>query len=272
MEKIKKALDHARSLQKTDKISSRHVNALNKVNRVDDLSKIEYTKTRTVKVSKQELLEKRVLLGDDKNAVTDQYKVLRTRVLQRLKANQWRTLAISSPTEGCGKTLTSINLAISLARDVNHSVLLVDLDLRRPSVHKYFYTDEQPGISEFMDGTSNLDELLFNPDIERLVVLPGNKPLANSSEMLSSPRMIKLVDELKSRYPNRIVIFDMPPLLSCDDMIAFSPYVDATMLIVEEGATKKEDLRQSYNLINDKNVIGVVLNKSKKPTSSYSYY
>ncbi|MCG8041888.1 MAG: CpsD/CapB family tyrosine-protein kinase [Candidatus Thiodiazotropha endolucinida] len=272
MEKIKQALERARDAHTTTKSDGHRRTVVRQVPEPEVTSKITYTKTKSVEISKDQLREKRVIAGDTNDSISDQYKVLRTHVLQRLKANQWNSLAVTSPNEDCGKTLTSINLAISLAREVNHSVLLVDMDLRRPSIHRYFFTDEQPGISEYLTEDLELSEILFNPDLERLVILPGNKPFSNSSEMLSSPKMVQLVEELKNRYPNRIVIFDMPPLLSCDDMIAFSPYIDAIMLVVEEGGTRKDELKRAYELIENSRVIGTVLNKSKDKSSSYGYY
>ncbi|MCU7945054.1 MAG: CpsD/CapB family tyrosine-protein kinase [Candidatus Thiodiazotropha sp. (ex Cardiolucina cf. quadrata)] len=272
MEKIKQALERARDSHTTTKNDSRHQSVVRQAPEPEVSSKITYTKTKSVEVSVDSLREKRVIAGNTNDSISDQYKVLRTHVLQRLKANQWNSLAVTSPNEGCGKTLTSINLAISLAKDVNHSVLLVDMDLRRPNIQRYFFKDEQPGISDYLTDDLELSEILFNPGMERLVILPGNKPFSNSSEMLSSPKMVQLVEELKSRYPNRIVIFDMPPLLSCDDMIAFSPYIDATMLVVEEGGTRKDELKRAYELIENSNVIGTVLNKSKDKETTYGYY
>jgi capsular exopolysaccharide synthesis family protein len=272
MEKIKQALERARDAKTSMQNRGNYRTVVRQTPEPDVTSRIVYTKTKSVEVSKDRLREKRVIVGDINDSISDQYKVLRTHVLQRLKANQWNSLAITSPNEGCGKTLTSINLAISLAREVNHSVLLVDLDLRRPSIHSYFFNDNEPGLSEFLTEGKELSEILFNPGMERLVILPGNKPFANSSEMLSSPKMVQLVEELKKRYPNRIVIFDMPPLLSCDDMIAFSPYIDAIMLIVEEGGTRKDELKRAYELIEKSNVIGTVLNKSVHDMTTYGYY
>ncbi|MEL0584279.1 MAG: CpsD/CapB family tyrosine-protein kinase [Candidatus Thiodiazotropha sp. (ex. Lucinoma kazani)] len=272
MEKIKQALERARDAHTTTKSGDYHRTVVRQAPKPEVTSKITYTKTKSFEISKDQLREKRVIIGDTNDSISDQYKVLRTHVLQRLKANQWNSLAITSPNEGCGKTLTSINLAISLARDVNHSVLLVDMDLRRPSINRYFFTDEQPGISEYLTDGVELSEILFNPGLERLVILPGNKPFANSSEMLSSPKMVQLVEELKNRYPSRIVIFDVPPLLSCDDMIAFSPYIDAVMLVVEEGGTRKDELKRAYELLENSNVIGTILNKSKDKSTVYGYY
>ncbi|MBW9270130.1 MAG: CpsD/CapB family tyrosine-protein kinase [Candidatus Thiodiazotropha sp. (ex. Lucinisca nassula)] len=266
MEKIKKALERAKETQGVTNKS----NKLIQENQIGQLSYIKYTKTRVLKVSKTILENKKVIVGDSNGVISDQYKVLRTQVLHRLKSNQWNSLIITSPTEGCGKTLTSINLAISLAREVNHSVLLVDLDLRRPCIHKYFYEDKNLGISDYLIKNYDLDEILFNPGFERLVVLPGNESVSNSSETLSSPKMVSLVNELKSRYPNRIVIFDMPPLLSCDDVIAFKPYVDSIMLVIEEGRTTKEELIRSHNLLENEKIIGTVLNKACIKEQAYS--
>ncbi|MEW8656817.1 MAG: CpsD/CapB family tyrosine-protein kinase [Candidatus Thiodiazotropha endolucinida] len=271
MEKIKEALERARDAKTSTQYRGSYQTDVRQTFEPEFTSNIIYTKTKSVEVSKDSLRKRRVIVGDTNDPISDQYKVLRTHVLQRLKANKWNSLAITSPNEGCGKTLTSINLAISLAREVNHSVLLVDLDLRRPGIQQLFFSDEQPGISEYITENMELSEILFNPGIERLVILPGNKPFSNSSEMLSSPKMVQLVDELKNRYHNRIVIFDMPPLLPCDDVIAFSPYVDTVMLVVEEGVTKKDELDKAYKLLLEGNIIiGTVLNKSKNSDSSFS--
>jgi capsular exopolysaccharide synthesis family protein len=272
MEKIKQALERARDTRTSTVSGGKHHKLVKKTSKSKFVSNITYTKTKLVKVSEEKLREKRVIVGDTNNAISDQYKLLRTHVLQRLKANQWNSVAITSPNEGCGKTLTSINLAINLAREVNHTVLLVDLDLRHPSIQSYFFEEAQPGISEYLTKDMELSDILFNPNIQRLVILPGNKSFANSSEMLSSPKMVQMVEEIKNRYPNRIVIFDMPPLLLCDDMIAFSPYIDAIMMVVEEGGTLKDDLKKAYELINDKNLIGTVINKSKETTTTRGYY
>ena len=273
MEKIKQALDRARISSTTKLDEGQNRKELRRAPSLDVTSKITYSKTKTVQISENELRDKRVITGETNDSISDQYKVLRTHVLQRLKANRWNSLAVTSPNEGCGKTLTSINLAISLAKEVNHSVLLVDMDLRCPSIQRYFFTDEQQyGLSDYLTEGLELSDVLFNPGLERLVVLPGNKSIPNSSEMLSSPKMVGLVEELKNRYPNRIVIFDMPPLLLCDDMIVFSTYVDAAMLVVEEGRTHKADLQRAYDLIGSGNIIGTVLNKSLDNAAKNNYY
>ena len=210
--------------------------------------KIVYTQTRRIEVSPEYLRQQRVISGEA-DPVATYYSVLRTHVAQRMRANQWRSLAVTSPAKGAGKSLTAVNLAISLAREVNQTVLLVDLDLKRPRVRSCFTPEHLPGVSDYLLEDSPLSELLFNPGVERLVVLPGHKSLTHSSEMLSSPKMVHLVEEMKSRYPSRLVIFDMPPVLACDDVLAFSPYFDAALLVAEEGETREEDLKRSIELL-----------------------
>lgn len=228
-------------------------------------TQIQYTDTRVFSPPPSVLKGNHVIAGLGPGSVADAYGLLRTRVLQRMRQNSWNSVAITSPNAGDGKTLTAVNLAISLAREVNHSVLLVDLDLRRPSVHKYFGYEPAKGLNDYVSNDTPLNEILFNPSIERLVVLPNRKPIANSSEVLSSPRMIELVTELKTRYPERLVIFDLPPILATDDALAFSPYIDAVLLVVEEGKTKRDDLVRAGELLADVNMLGSVLNRAEQP-------
>ena len=236
------------------------------------MGRVQYTNTAILKIHPHELSKNRIISGIDDDIATAEYNILRTRVVQRLRANNWNTLAITSPGPGAGKTLTSINLAISLAREINHTVMLVDLDLRKPNIARSFNCAPPYGIMDYWQDNVPLDEILFNPGIDRLVVLPGSRPVRNSSEVLSSPRMVALVNELRTRYPSRIIVFDLPPVLVSDDVLAFSPYVDAMLLVIEDGKTRKDELHHTAELLRDVNVIGTVLNKSKEKTSPYYYY
>jgi capsular exopolysaccharide synthesis family protein len=221
-----------------------------------------YTQTRTLRLDPAHLRAHRVMNPEAPDENADAYKILRTQVLQRLRANDWRTLGVTATRKGHGKTLTALNLAISLAMEVNQTVLLADLDLRRPSLAGYLCAEKLKGISDYLVERCDLAEVLVNPGIDRLVILPGNEPLVNSSEELSSPRMVRLVEELKSRYPDRIVLFDLPPLLVGDDVMAFAPNLDAMILVLEEGKTTSEELSRALDLLHGVNILGTVLNKS----------
>jgi protein-tyrosine kinase len=261
MERIQQALARARAEREGGE-GDAHPSAT-PVRPVTELN-IRYSQTRRIECSPSVLRERRLLIGDEESVEGTAYKMLRTQVLQRMKANHWSTLGLVSPGLGEGRTLTAANLAISLARELSHSVLLVDLDMRRPALHRLFGVEAPEGLSDYLLDDVPLSRLLFNPGIERLIVLPGGKPATNSSELLASPKMAQLVDEIKKRYPSRIVLFDMPPLLERADTLAFSPYVDAVLLVIEEGKTARDDLVRTVELLAHTNVVGSVLNKSSE--------
>jgi protein-tyrosine kinase len=274
MERIKQALERARE-QRADPFPAPPGQATyhRKRDHTPAVAPVEivYTQTRQLEVDPDYLRRNRVI-SSHADPVAAPYKILRTKVLQRMRANNWRSLAITSPTEGCGKTLTSINLAISIAREVNQTVLLVDLDLKRPQVQRYFTEEEQPGISDYLLQDKPVAELLFNvKGYDRLVILPGRTSVTHSSEMLSSPPMAALIEEMKSRYPSRLVLLDMPPILSCDDVIAFSPHIDAVLLVAVDGETDEGDLKRAAEMLEKVNLLGIVLNKSAAPNSGYYY-
>ncbi|VAX08520.1 Tyrosine-protein kinase EpsD [hydrothermal vent metagenome] len=262
MERIKKAIERAREERNNSdsSLSSRSITPERPVVSGAHES-IQYTHTRTIHVDEEVLKKNRVVAHSSENYDRDTFRLLRTQVLQKMRSHNWNALAVTSARAGEGKSLVAINLAIALAMEVNQTVLLVDLDMRRPSIQKYFDYVPDKGIGDFLLQDTPMQEILINPGIERLVILPGREPIFNSSEMLSSPKMVALVEELKTRYPSRIVIFDLPPLLATDDALAFSPYVDSILLVAEEGKTSKEDLKQVKAILKNSNIIGTVLNK-----------
>lgn len=236
-------------------------------------SEIRYTQTRTVPHYPGWLQQQRVITPGSTAAYAEAYKVLRTRVSQRMRQNGWRTLAVTSLRPHEGKTLTAINLSISLAQESDHTVLLVDADLRRPSIHKYLGLQVELGLSDHLLENTPLQQILIHPAIRHLVIAPGGKPVNQSSELLSSPMMRQLVHELKTRYASRLVIFDLPPVFSTDDALAFSPYIDALLLVVEDGKTQRDDVAESLEILKstNQNLIGTVLNKSVESNARYGY-
>lgn len=204
------------------------------------------------------------------------YKILRTRLLRRLEANQWRSVAVTGVTAGEGKTLTAINLAIALSQDVNTWVFLVDLDLQRPQVADYLGMGGVAGargVSDYLLGEASLADVMYSPSIERLTVVPNFRPITHASELLSSPRMAELVQALETEQPRRLIIFDMPPVLAADDVLAFAPQVDGLLLVVGEGATGRDALKSAKEVLAEMNLLGVVLNRSNERNDSayYSY-
>jgi capsular exopolysaccharide synthesis family protein len=228
------------------------------------LRNIEYHETRRVNISPLHLHAARVLNPMSDSATVAAYKILRTQILHKMARNGFNSFAVVSANQSEGKSLTAVNLAISLAQEVNHTVLLVDFDLRKPSIHQYFGFEPEVGIGDYLDGKVSLASALVNPGIERLVVLPGREKIVNSSEMLSSPEVVYLIDDIKNRYENRIVVFDLPSMLQQDDALAISPYIDALLIVVAEGETVQHELVRTAQLIGNKPVLGTVLNKSQR--------
>jgi protein-tyrosine kinase len=215
-----------------------------------------------------------VLPGISDPAALRSYKILRTRVMRRLEAQQWRSFGVSGLAPGDGKTLTSINLAISLAQNVNTWVFLVDLDLRRIQVARSLglkASSADAGLSDFLMGDASVDDIIYSPGIERLAIVPNFQPIADSSEMLTTPRMTELLQALEREVPRRIIIFDLPPLLASDDVLAFAPQVDGMLLVVSEGSTNRAALESAKETLSEMNLVGVVLNKSSESTEK-DYY
>jgi protein-tyrosine kinase len=235
------------------------------------LGEINYIYTRTVPVEAEWLHKQRILAGAE-DPVGEAYKLLRTQILQRTRADNKNLLMITGPQVGEGKTLTAINLAISLSQEVDKTVLLVDADLRRPTVHEYFGLPPGPGLVDYLTGGHALSDILVHPEgFSKFVILPGGRPVAEAAELISSPMMAELVEELKHFYADRYVLFDLPPLLAFADALAFAPLMDGIILVVEKGQTTREDLQRCLELLKDFPLLGTVLNKVDLGKPGYYY-
>jgi len=262
MDRIGKALEQAR----------RNVAKAQPKPQVDTSAPREYTSTRKVSLSADKLSEKRIFAQGDDGPIVDTYGLLRTRILKSMSKNNWKTIGITSPDPSVGKTVTAINLAISIALDHNYSTLLVDADLRRPGISRSLDFNVEIGLNDYLASNRAIEDVLVNPQIEHLIIAPTKRVDSGSSELLSSPRMKDFVSEAKERYPERIVIFDLPPVLVGDDVVALSQHLDALLLVVEDGKTQSNELARSMELLQDVNILGVVLNKGTVPETQYAYY
>ena len=275
MERIKEALDRAREQREAAGTASGLAARSPERTAADaqpSALRIEYSQTRVIQPDPVVMRDSKVVAqGGSGDAVADAYRMLRTRALRAMDEHGWSSLAITSPGAGEGKSLTAVNLALSIAREINRTVLLVDLDLRRPGLHRFFGIEVDHGISEYLTETARIEDVLINPAIERLVILPGSGRVENSSELLSSPRMQALTVELANRYPERVVIYDLPPVLMVDDALAFSPMVDAFLVVVEESGTQAEEIVAAYDVLAQANILGTVLNKSADHHGQYYY-
>jgi capsular exopolysaccharide synthesis family protein len=224
---------------------------------------IDYPPGRVVEIPPDVLERHRVaVVANDVSA--DAFRMLRTQLLMEFRKNGWQTLAVTSPNKGAGKSTVAMNLAISFAMEVDHTALLVDADLRDPDLRNILELEPGPGLADYLVGDAALEDLLLHPRIGNLALLPGGKPVANTSELMRSPRMANLVRELCGRYPERVVVFDVPAVLSGADTLALSAYMDATILLVEECKTARDDVERACELLRNSNLLGIVLNKSRE--------
>lgn len=268
MDRIKQALDKARA-ERASEPRSQMTSTPAVQGEGEGVAGIKYSRTRICGLNQSVLQENRVIFGDADRQGMAAYKMLRTQVMQRMAVRDWNALAVTSPTMADGKTLTAINLAISLARELHRTVLLVDMDLRNPSVSKYFGLEHEMGLSDYLQGHAQLSDVLINPGIERLVLLPGRETVENSSEILASPAMGTMVQEFKSRYPSRMVIFDLPPVLSADDALSFAPFVDAFLLVLRDGKSTRDEVAHAMEIMKDATILGTVLNDSPETVAGY---
>jgi len=213
--------------------------------------------------ARKDLERNRIIHEGFSDAALTGYKMLRTRIQQDLSSNNWKTVAVSAAHDRAGKTVTAINLAITLASHGHHEIYLVDLDLRNPSIADCFGLPEDiPGLASYLDGGRPIRDLLWDVGIENLAVLANRDSMTDSSERITSKRMQDLISAFKSASPHPIVIFDLPPVLATDDTVAISPYIDGILMVASEGETTREDFRHALELLRNANLLGVVLNKA----------
>jgi capsular exopolysaccharide synthesis family protein len=211
-----------------------------------------------------DILSKNRIINDDfpENALTS-YKMLRTRIIQKMVANDWKVLGISSPHDGAGKTVTATNLAIATALHGGHEVYLLDLDLRRPGIASNLGLPiDALGLSDFLVDKASFSNVCCDIGVKNLVVCSESGRHSNSSELITSKPMFGLLAHILSASIDPIIILDLPAVLSADDVLAISPIVDGFLLVVSERETSRDDVPRALEALRDSNVMSVVLNKS----------
>ncbi len=215
-----------------------------------------------------------VSITDPFSPAAEQYKRLKARVISATSKDCKNTIMVTSADMSEGKTLTAINLAVTLAKEIDYTVLLVDADLRHPSIPKYLGIEANKGLSNYLKGEAPISDLLVKTGIGKLMFLPAGEVQQDATELLSSEKMRMLVHELKARYKDRYVIFDSSPLLVTADPISLGRSMDSVLLVVQEGRTSQEDVMRALSLTKGWNILGTVFNNVPvvRIKSRYSYY
>jgi len=224
-------------------------------------ARVPYTQVRTVSLDRLHLESKRIVTLDKSDPRCSYFDILRTRIVQGMVENDWHTLAITSPDSECGKTVTAINLALSMAQQPGRTVILIDFDLRRPNVGRTLGLSMDKSLADYFHGLADIEEVIVNPELAGFFVLPNHTALQNASEILTSQTTSNLIEDLRARYPDAIIIFDLPPVLAFDDVLAFLPKVDSVMMVAAAHKTRIPDIEECERRFASCNYFGLVLNK-----------
>jgi Mrp family chromosome partitioning ATPase len=230
---------------------------------------------RNVPLNAKHLESTRIVAHDPNMRAGIFYDMLRTQVLHEMDESGWQFLAITSATAGCGKSVTACNLALSIARLTERSVLLVDMDLKKPKVAEYLGLKKGDGILSLLEGKASLSSVMVEASIGRnkVLVIPGEVCKSGSSEWMASQNMATLLQTIKREFRSRLVIFDMPPMLTGDDVISILPQMEAVLLIAGVGTTSLSDIKQCHKHLKTTPVVRVVVNRvSEVNDAYYGYY
>jgi Mrp family chromosome partitioning ATPase len=227
--------------------------------------RIEYSTTQVMADALVRLQRTHGVVKPDRSVLAESFKMLRNQVLQRLRADGHKLLAVTSPRRIEGKSLTAVNLALTMAADYDSAVLLVDADLGGGGLQSMFGLDGARGLSDHLMHDAPISELLVNPGVARFVLLPaGQQAVLNSAELLATRLAQQLISEMKHRYADRYIIVDLPPLLDTADALAFLPQVDTTLVVVEEHSTSIQDMESMAELLAPFNLIGTVMSQARQ--------
>jgi non-specific protein-tyrosine kinase len=281
MSKLRKAIQKAKEekattpiIQKVDKKIDLHkpldqkstqkgVKQRNNIN-------VTYTKTRVENIDQDVLRKNKIFSVFKEDQAIHQVDSLRTLLLPKLDEVNGNSVLITSAHPGEGKTFTAINLGVSIAKQLDKTVIIIDMDLRHPWRNHFDFAQDfwglkpEKGFADFLMGEAEIEDIIVNPGIEKLTIIPAGKALPNSSELLSSQRMEQFIMDVKNRYgSDRICIFDSPALLPYSDALVISHLIDAIILVVEAERTSPSELKKAFKLLKDKPLLGTVLNKSR---------
>ena len=216
-----------------------------------------------------------VVNGQNHSPVFEEYKKLKAKIMKMTKQDPFRNvILVTSSVGGEGKTLTAANLALSLSQDYDHSVLLIDADTRKPTLHTLFNLHPKTGLSECLAEGADIGSALIRIGRGDLTFLPSGKRPDNPVELFSSQKMKTMLAELKSRYPNRYIIIDSPPSLLFAETKILSALVDGIVFVIREGRAPLHHIIEAFDSLKEEQILGIVYNDAGPDglNGRYSYY
>jgi exopolysaccharide/PEP-CTERM locus tyrosine autokinase len=215
-------------------------------------------------------------LCEPHSSVSEEYRKLKSVVVTFARQDGFRNvIMVTSSVSNEGKSLTSLNLAITLAQEHDHTVLLVDADLRNPSIQKYLNIEPAKGLSDYLNGeATSISDLLVKTGIGRLTYLPAGTPIKNPVELFSSQKMRDFIAEIRNRYNDRFIIIDTPPLLPFAETRSLCAIADGVLFIIREGQATPDNIGEAMKALDSSKLIGAVYNDATTASldGHYHYY
>lgn len=287
MSTIEKALAKQKQSKKKDAILPSNVE-IKKQNNITPTSEIEDTltkgntkKSECIMLDGERLNERGFIFNSSSpHHIQEEFRHIKRKLLNNAFGPAAKTLKhsnlimVSSSNPNEGKTFISINLALSIALEQDKTVLLIDADVLRPSLQRELQFESKQGLLEYLlDEVHSLSDVIYNTNVPNLKLIPAGQPHHLTNELLASTKMVTLAKELAQRYPDRIVIFDSPPILGVTETPVLSSLVGQAVVVVEESKTKLDDVKKAVSQLDEDIAVGFVMNKtviSKK--DGYGYY
>jgi len=219
------------------------------------------------------LQSQRIVSYDGRDPRSRPFDILRTEVLREMDLNGWKILAITSPTPGCGKTLTAINLAVSMGRQPERQVLLVDADLRKPNVAASLGLKCREGLLGVIEERIEMETAIMRVRAgnSKLEILP-TAPTFDASDLVDSSAMTRVLRQAAEYRQSGVIVVDLPPLLTSHDVIAILPQVDCVLLVGAIGLSKVADIEECEKHLQATHLVRFVLNKVPVSKDNYAYY
>ncbi|QRM57746.1 CpsD/CapB family tyrosine-protein kinase [Sinorhizobium sp. BG8] len=266
MEHVQKPLKEALQFRSSDKLAEQAIQSCSRLG-----TEALWAGLKPLQLDPEITARNRIVTTSRLDPAHASFDMMRTNILRLMRQNNWTSIAITSPTPACGKTFVALNLAFSLAHQKDCRSLLVDLDLKRPQIGKALGLKNPPSIESYLKGESSIEDVFLRHG-DNLAIAGNRQPVQFSAELLQCAETTNVLEEMRQKMSPNVVLFDMPPMLSNDDVTAFLPNVDCAILIAAaEYSTINEIDACEQDLAEKTNLLGVVLNKCQYSPEKYGY-
>lgn len=274
---VEHALEKNRLNQKTGRAPPSRASSVEDTDRLNNTGVIDPAvriRPMRLEIDREACRERRVILHDAADhdaAAVAAYRMLRTRLLHRIRAKQWSSIAITSADQNDGKTLTAVNLAISMAREKNREIVLLDLDMRNPSVCRTLGIDPAVELRQYLETGQGGGDMFMSIGIDNLLIAGNITPTNHASELLASARFDEMLAYVRRGAVDPLIIIDLPPVLVTDDALVIAPKISAFLVVTSEGTTDRADFVKAMGMLGEFPIAGIALNRAAEGAPGYDY-